>query len=140
MQQDGPDTSPETPSSKLRFSTNQSVHLVTVLQSILSRVSILERSSVNFQCRIDRTIESDVLRERIKEIQDDTTRNLECFIQSLDEDERPSQSIVFNVGKSKYPSSTPIRDNFNRITIIVGVVSGIIAAIVEGLRQAGIIK
>ena len=134
------DTSPETPGAKRRFSTNQAVHLVNILQAFESRISALERNSTYLQCRIDRSISSVTLDNRRKEIQDDTLKKLEDFINSLDEDERPSQSIIVNVNKTGRPTKGDLRGTIYRTANIVGIVAGIIAGIIYGLYQIKVIK
>jgi hypothetical protein len=133
-------TPAETPSAKHQFSTNQSFQLVCLLQALISRISVLERASKYVQCRIDRTLSSTTLEERQKEITDDTIEKLQNFINSVDEVERPSQSIVVNVAKSRGPDSRGPRAVMYRTAYIVGVVAGIVGGIIIGLREIGLLK
>jgi len=133
------DTSPETPSAKRRFSANQAGHLVRLLQVTIDRISTLERSMISLQCRIDRSIESVSLRERMKEIQDDCIKQLEWFIESLDDDDdRPSQTIILNTpSRTKSDSLKPKKE---KITQLVVLIVTAVAAFFMALKESGIIK
>lgn len=133
-------TPAETPSAKHQFTTNQSFQLVCLFQALINRISVLERSSKYVQCRLDRTISSTSLDERQREITDDTLEKLQNFINSVEEVERPSQSIVVNVAKSRGPDSRGPRATMYRIANIIVVIAGIVGGIVVGLKEIGLIK
>jgi hypothetical protein len=133
-------TPAETPSAKHYFTTNQSFQLVCLIQALINRISVLERSSKYVQCRLDRTLSSTTLEERQKEIVDDTLEKMQNFINSVDEVERPSQSIVVNVAKSRGPDSRGPRAIMYRTAYIVGVIAGIVGGIIVGLKEIGLIK
>lgn len=133
-------TPAETPSAKHYFTTNQSFQLVCLFQAVINRISVLERSSKYVQCRLDRTISSTSLDERQKEISDDTIEKLQNFINSVDEVERPSQSIVINVPKSRRPDSRGPGTGMYRVATITAIVAGIVGGIITALQQSGIIK